>query len=486
MNTFIKEQKALGREIVAIIGIGFVGSAMAAVCADARSSDGNAYYGVVGIDLPGEAHRWKIDKMNAGVSPIQSEDPLLDQMIHEAALDRKNLIATSSYEALSHADVIIVDINLDVDKVSDDYHASSVRMDPFENAIRQIGKTMKPNALLMIETTVPPGTTEHVILPILEKELRGRNYDGPIHLAHAYERVMPGKNYINSIKNYWRVHSSVNDESEKKVSAFLSTVINVDEYPLVQMRSPRTSELSKVLENSYRAMNIAFIYEWTLAAEAMGVNLFEVIQAIRMRKGTHNNIMKPGVGVGGYCLTKDAIVAQWGIQKFFNDQVSLDMSLEALQINDHMPLHIVDLVNNHFHGELENKKILLCGVSYIENVDDTRNTPTKVIYDALQKRGAQCIVHDPIVGKTDVIPSEAFRKDLNAAINESDAVLFLVRHDPYLNWSIDKKIIDLEEKLFLDGFDILTDEKIKDLLRQKAHVLGVGKGHIPELKEEKK
>ena len=150
---------------------------------------------------------------------------------------------------------------------------------------------------------MPPGTCEKIIKPIIKDEFNRRNLDyEKIYIAHSYERVMPGPNYIDSIQNFYRVYSGVNE----KVLIMLKipeTIISTEKFPLM---STNATEMAKVLENSFRAMNIAFIVEWSRFAEEAKVNLYEVINAIRMRP-THKNIMLPGIGVGGYCLTKDPV-----------------------------------------------------------------------------------------------------------------------------------------------------------------------------------
>ena len=133
---------------------------------------------------------------------------------------------------------------------------------------------------------------------------------------------MPGPSYLNSIVNFYRVYSGINKESRLKAREFFESFINTQDYPLSEVHSNTAAEMAKVLENSFRAMNIAFIQEWTEYAEKAGVNLFEVIEAIRIRP-THKNIMLPGFGVGGYCLTKDPLLADWSYQNMFHSEKNL-------------------------------------------------------------------------------------------------------------------------------------------------------------------
>ena len=136
----------------------------------------------------------------------------------------------------------------------------------------------------------------------VEFNKRGLDID-KIYIGHSYERVMPGPGYIDSIINFYRVYSGINEESANEVEKFLKTIISTKEHHLRELHNTTATETAKVLENSYRAMNIAFMVEWSRFAENAGINLYEIIKAIRLRP-THSNMMLPGIGVGGYCLTK--------------------------------------------------------------------------------------------------------------------------------------------------------------------------------------
>ena len=155
---------------------------------------------------------------------------------------------------------------------------------------------------------------------------------------------MPGPNYINSIKNFYRVYSGIDDESADAVQAFLETIISTNEYPLTRLKTTESTEMAKVLENSYRAMNISFAIEWSRFAELSGVDLYEVVDAIRLRP-THANLMYPGIGVGGYCLTKDPLLASWASKEFFGLPDGLEVSVQAVERNDKMPKYCFDFVN---------------------------------------------------------------------------------------------------------------------------------------------
>ena len=176
---------------------------------------------------------------------------------------------------------------------------------------------------------------------------------------------------------------------------FLSTVIDVKKYPLTRLASMTASETAKVMENTYRATNIAFVSEWTQFAEAVGIDLFEVIDAISKRP-THSNIRFPGLGVGGYCLTKDPAFAPASARQVYGlTTLDFPFSNLTLKVNQEMPLHSIARLSEMVEGEIADKSVLLLGISYREDVGDTRHSPVETFVYALEKLGAQVTSYDP-------------------------------------------------------------------------------------------
>ena len=300
IEKFLSNHK--GKKVVVVQGLGFVGSVMSLVCANALHED----YAVLGVDKDNDRGNKIIDMLNEGVLPIKAEDPSIEELLLNA-VKNKNFLATNDESAFSFADIIIVDINLDVKKENNpdgllvDF---DVDLEPFKSAMRTIGSFCKYNATILIETTVPPGTCKNIIQPIIYEKLEQRDLSiDSIKIGHSYERVMPGPNYVESIRNFYRVYSGIDEKSENAIEDFLKTIIKVDNYPLTKLSNTNATEMAKVLENSYRAMNIAFMVEWSRFAEKAEVDIYSMIDAIRLRP-THSNMMYPGIGVGGYCLTK--------------------------------------------------------------------------------------------------------------------------------------------------------------------------------------
>lgn len=465
-----------GKKVVVVQGLGFVGSVMALVVANALTEE----YAVIGIDLPTTSSYWKIKAINDGVFPVVADDPKINQF-YQNALTKQNLYATFDPYAFSKADVVVVDINLDVKKVANnrkDLENYDVDLTPFRKAIASIGNNCKEDVLVLVETTVPPGTSQKIVFPILEECLEKRGLDASkIKVGHSYERVMPGPKYIDSIQNFYRVYSGINNESADAAETFLRTVIKTDEYPLTRMGNTNATEMAKVLENSFRAMNIAFIVEWSRFAEEAGVDLYEVVNAIRMRP-THKNIMLPGLGVGGYCLTKDPLLASWARQNLFGSAEALTQSETGVRINDKMPLYAFDFLKRNYDGGLAGKKVLLLGVSYLNDVGDTRYTPVEGFYDELQAAGCSVTLHDPHV---------VFWEEKNTWVNqdliklmedEYDIIVITTGHREYRsnNWLLEK--VNSKKKVFFyDTIGVLSKTEVDNL--GKKHIVKIlGRGDL--------
>jgi len=332
----VDQERDQGREIVVVMGVGFVGAVMAAIVADTvDKKSGKPSKFVIGMQRPSARSFWKIPMLNRGVSPVKGEDPEVDPMIARCVLEKKTLMATFTYDVLKLADVVVVDVQCDYIKEDlGNVRSGSTDMAALEASLGVIAEHIKPDALVLIETTVAPGTTEQVAYPIMKKTFRKRGIESDPLLAHSYERVMPGRNYVASIRDFWRVCSGINEEAKKRVVKFLNEVLNTDKFPLTVMDRPIESETAKIVENSYRATILAFLDEWSLFAERNGVDLVKVIKAIKVRP-THSNMIFPGPGIGGYCLPKDGGLGVWAYKHIlgFEDDI-FRLTPMAIDIND--------------------------------------------------------------------------------------------------------------------------------------------------------
>ena len=460
------------KKVIVIQGLGYVGAVMSVVCANAINDD----YAVIGVDLLSKDSYWKIASINEGIFPVMADDPKIEQF-YRNAMYKGNIFATFDEYAYSLADIIIIDIGLDVQinytgkKKVLDYDAD---MSAFENSMRVISDNCKSDALILIETTVPPGTSEKIAYPILIEGLKKRGVtENKIKLGHSSERVMPGPDYIDSIQNFYRVYAGIDKKSADATEDFLRTIISTEKFPLTRLGSTNATEISKVLENSYRAMNIAFISEWSRFAEEAGVDLHEIIDAIRLRP-THSNIMYPGIGVGGYCLTKDPLLASWSRQKLFNSR-GLVQNEQSVNINNQMPKEAFDFLVSRFPDEVLGKNICLLGVSYRGDVSDTRSSPVDSFYQHCVDSNCNVFLHDPFV---------SFWKERQVRVQKYlgevlrpgfDVVVISAGHSLYKTRKFIDHLIIVKPKIIFDSLGILSNENLNRLKRvSKVCVIGRG------------
>jgi nucleotide sugar dehydrogenase len=503
-----------GKEVVVVMGLGFVGAVMAAIVADSTDSRGRPRKFVIGCQRPSTRSYWKIPMLNRGVSPVRAEDPEVDPMIERCVLEKKTLTATFNSDCLKLADCVVVDVQCDYSKRDlGNMRTGEVEMGALEATVRTIGEKVGPDCLTLIETTVAPGTTEFVAWPIMQKAFAGRGIESLPLLAHSYERVMPGREYVASIRDFWRVCSGCDQPARERVVKFLSEVLNTDEFPLTVMDRPIESETAKIVENSYRATTLAFLNEWSLFAERNGVDLIKVIEAIKVRP-THSNMIFPGPGIGGYCLPKDGGLGYWAykhILGFDDGDTVFKMSTTAIDVNDTRGLHVATLVRDGLRNMgryIAGAEVLICGASYRQDVGDTRYSGSEVVVRRLAEMGAEIRVHDPYVEHwfefeaQDTYPapghslSRFFRNqdqlsgllvedDLPKALRGVEALVLAVPHEPYLALDPDGIVEMVGGPLaVVDCFGILDDAKIRRYFELGCEVKGLGRGHIQRIRNE--
>ena len=463
-----------GKRIVVVQGLGFVGAVMSLVCANALTEE----YAVIGVDLAGESTFWKIKSINDGIFPLIADDPKIAEFFDNAKA-KGNFLATYDPLAYQYADVIIVDINLDVQK---EFYGKgglkdfNVNLNGFKAAVQSIGRNCRDDVLVLVETTVPPGTCDQVVKPIIEEELLKReltlkNY----RLGHSYERVMPGPQYIDSIREFPRVYAGVTETSADAVEEFLKTIIDISKCDLTRLEHTNATEMAKVLENSYRAMNIAFAVEWSRFAEEAGVDLYAMVNAIRARP-THANLMYPGIGVGGYCLTKDPLLASWARKSHFGSTSDLEMSINGVSVNDQMPKFAFDRLVQVF-GDVSDKKVTFLGVSYRGDVGDTRFTPVEPLVEMVRETGAEILLHDPFVSYWEEQKSN-IESNLNAVLDSTtDLIVVSTGHSQYKLKSTIDKLMELNSALIYDTIGLFDKEQLL-LLQSKHKVSVLGRGDL--------
>jgi UDP-N-acetyl-D-glucosamine dehydrogenase len=459
--------------VVCVQGLGFVGSAMAVAVADARDEAGAPRFNVAGVDLDTPDGLAKVEAINAGRLPVAATDDSLRAAL-AAASARGNLVATTDERAYELASVTLVDLPLDV---IDANGAAGVRVDNFQSAIRTLGRSMPAGSLVIVETTVPPGTTEKIVAPALARELAARGLPpDAVGLAYSYERVMPGAMYLDSIVRSPRSYAGLTPAAATACETFLSAVIDVDAHPLAQLASTTACETAKVLENSYRATLIAFMEEWGRFAEAVGVDLFEVIATIRMRP-THSNMRRPGFGVGGYCLTKDPLLADVSARQL-HGRADLDFPFSklAVSVNRAMPMSTLRRLETLLARGLDGATVALMGVSYREDVADTRFSPSETFVREARGRGATVVVHDPLVRYWSEL--ETIVLDDLPPLAGVDAVVFAVPHDAYRRLDAEDihAWLGAARPVVLDASDVLAGLQRETFERLGCTVSAIGRG----------
>ena len=324
---------------------------------------------------------------------------------------------------------------------------------------------------------------------------------------------MPGREYVASIRDFWRVCSGCTEEARARVESFLRDVLNTDEYELTVMDRPIESETAKIVENSYRATILAFLNEWSIFAERNGVDLIKVVDAIKKRP-THDNMIFPGPGIGGYCLPKDGGLGYWAYKHILGfedgDQV-FRMSTAAIDINDTRSLHVATLTRDALRDMgryIAGAEVLLCGASYRQDVGDTRYSGSEIVVRKLTEMGAEMRVHDPYVEhwhefekqesypapghslsrffrNQDHLTSLRVQKDLVEALRGAEALILAVPHAPYLALSPDDVVAWAGKPIaVVDCFGILSDDKIRRYFELGCEVKGLGRGHVQRIKDE--
>ncbi len=514
IKKLVDEQRAMGRQIVVVMGVGFVGAVMAGVVADSvdRETKESGKF-VIGMQRPSTRSFWKIPYLNRGVAPVEAEDPEVAPLIKRCVLDKKTLIATFTYDVLTLADVVVVDVQCDYLKEGfGDVRKGHADIAALELSLKVIGERIKSDCLVLIETTVPPGTTEYVANPIITRafEKRGIKDCEPL-LAHSYERVMPGRNYVASIRDFWRVCSGINEKARENVTKFLSEVLNVDKYPLTVLDRPIESETCKIVENSYRANILAFMDEWSVFSERNGVDLIKVIKAIKVRP-THANMLFPGPGIGGYCLPKDGGLGVWAYHTLmgFEDDIFKITPL-SIDINDTRSLRAAQLVRDALRNMgkiVPNSKVAILGASYREDVGDTRYSGSEIIVRKIAEMGGDIAAHDPYVKhwwefeKQETYPSPGhsmarfFRNqdklgklkmhsDLAETLKGADSVVFTVRHKVYMDLKPDDVVkMTGQPAAIIDCFGMFDDDEIRRYFELGCEVKGLGRGHVKRIKDE--
>ncbi|MGY5858945.1 MAG: nucleotide sugar dehydrogenase [Candidatus Thorarchaeota archaeon] len=427
---------------ITVIGMGYVGIPCAALLADVEG------FQVTGLQRRSKRSGWKIDQLNEGKSPFEGDEPGLAELIARVVA-KGTFKVTDDIEILTDSDVILIDVQTPTDEQHiPQYHS-------LREVCEQIGQRIKKGTLVVVESTVAPGTTQNVVQKIIEKQ-SGLKGGVDFDLAFAYERVMPGK-LINNIVNLPRIVGGITPEGTKRAVAIYEKIVKAK----VHTTDVLTAEISKTIENAYRDVNIAFVNEMALICENLGVNVYEIIDLINELPS--RNLHIPGAGVGGHCLPKDTWLLRFGLNEYGSHKMEPRFIALAREINDHMPVHMALLIEDALSAQglaIHDANVTILGAAYLENSDDTRNTPAATLVSVLESKGATVTIHDPHVREWEFGTHE-MESDLTEAVTGADCLALVTRHREYsqLNLESIKKL--MQTPIFVDGRNVLNEDDVK-------------------------
>jgi UDP-N-acetyl-D-mannosaminuronic acid dehydrogenase len=382
--------------VIGVIGLGYVGLPVACMFAQASFS-------VIGLEIREE----RVAAINAGHSPIDSEEPGLAQLLAEVVSARR-LRATTACADLAQADVVLIDVETPVDDQHKPHYTA------LKAACRSLGPVMKNGALIIVESTMAPGTIDRVVRPLLE-ETSGKQANVDFYLGACPERVMPGRLLAN-LRTLSRVCGGSTPETAETMIALYRHIVEAELDPADCV----TAELTKTAENAYRDVNIAFANELALVCEVAGGDFMCVRELVNKSPG--RNVLLAGAGVGGHCIPKDPWLLAYGAY----GQAPLRLIPAARAVNDGMPYHVADLTVQALQvagRQVAGACIAVLGYTYMEDSDDTRNSPSEVLVTRLRELGAKVVIHDPWVAE--------YQGDLLGRLAGCDAAVVMVAHRAY-------------------------------------------------------
>ena len=416
LRTAIEKRSAT----VGVIGLGYVGLPAACVIAEAG-------FNVTGIDIDAK----RVEMINSGQSPIEGDEPSLDSLLTRV-IDSKRLRASTSHKDLAKADIVLICVDTPVEA---DHQP---RFEALKSACQSLGAVLKKGALVIIESTIAPGTIDKIVRPALESATAGVAGDR-FHLGHCPERVMPGK-LLRNMRTMNRVCGGSSPEVADAMVALYSTYVEGDLDPTDCL----TAELVKTAENAYRDVSIAFANQLAVICEVVGGDVWRVRELVNKVPGRY--VLLPGGGVGGHCIPKDS----WLLATPLGAAAEESLLGVARHVNDGMPAHVADLV-----GELAEpkSKVAVLGYAYLENSDDTRNSPSAALKAVLEQRGYSVSVHDPFVHQ--------YAGDVMKALRGADCAVVMVAHSAYRELDLGLAAEEMARAQMVDARALFKGEELK-------------------------
>jgi UDP-N-acetyl-D-glucosamine dehydrogenase len=423
---------------IAVMGLGYVGLPLALEFAKSGFS-------VTGVD-PDKRKSRAIIQGKSYISDIEDSD--IKQVVNKGFLK-----ATSEFSALSDMDVIFICVPTPFSKFKEPDVSFII------DASRRIREFLKKGALIILESTTYPGTTEEIVLPILEEG--GLKCGKDFFLVFSPERVDPGNKHF-SIRNTPKVIGGVDKQSAALAKGLYSKIIA--EQLIIEVSNPRIAEMTKLLENIFRSVNIALINELTFLCDRMKIDIWEVIDAASSKPFGFMPFY-PGPGVGGHCIPVDPYYLSWKAREYDFYTKFIEMSAE---INLNMPRYVVQKIFEALNEDgksISGSKILALGIAFKKDINDARNSPALKVIDELVSRGANVVYHDPFI-KAVGNGSEYFRVESGVGkitsarmsrklLSEQDCVCILVDHECF-----NIPFIVKNSKLIVDTRNVTKNVKV--------------------------
>lgn len=413
--------------VIGVIGLGYVGLPLAVEKAKAG-------YRVIGFDI--QEH--KIRKVNEGINYIGDIVPA----------DLKNIVrsgrlkATGDYSFISEADCVAICVPTPLDE----HFQPDISY--IANSSKEIAKYLHKGMLVVLESTTYPGTTEEVVKPILEST--GLECGRDFYLAFSPERVDPG-NKIYKTKNTPKVVGGVTPDCTEVAAALYNNVLDSEVF---RASSPKVAEMEKILENTFRNVNIALVNEMAIICEKMGIDIWEVIEAAKT-KPYGFMAFYPGPGVGGHCIAVDPFYLTWKVREFGYHTKLIET---AGEINNYMPEFVLERtmkILNRFGKSLNGSEIMVLGAAYKQDIDDVRESPALKVMDLLAKYGARLKYNDPYVPRITLRGKTYMSVPLTAENLESaDLVIITTMHSSY-----DYDFIEKHSKFIFDTKNAMKNVK---------------------------
>ncbi|MGV9206318.1 MAG: nucleotide sugar dehydrogenase [Promethearchaeia archaeon] len=398
---------------ICVMGLGYIGLPTSLLLAEAGHE-------VIGVDIDEE----KVKELKSDELPF--EEPGIKELFENA---KDNFEPKNSIEPF---DVYLIAVPTPLDsslKIPD--------LKAIKSAAEMIGPHLKDDDLVILESTVPPGTSENLILPILRKYKKQSNF----YLAHSPERAIPG-NTIEEMRHNNRIIGGLNHKSSKLAKSIYTSFVDGK----IHLTDLKTSEMVKLMENTFRDVNIALANEFAQMGEEMDIDVWEAIELANEHPRV--DILNPGPGVGGHCISIDP----WFL---LSNSTTSNMISLAREINDSMPNFVVNKVR-HMIDDIQEPTVTIFGVAYKGDVNDTRETPALKIIKLIENEGINVKCYDPQVREF-----EYDLYSLEEAVDGSDCILVVTDHKEFIN--IDPKYLEnfIRNKNILDTRNILNDKKWK-------------------------